>query len=39
MAAVGLAPALFAKSAPVTKTAPVAVRTEARAVARQPGSC
>lgn len=39
MTAVGLAPALFAKSAPVAKPAPVAVQTEKRAVPRQPGSC
>ena len=39
MAAVGLAPALLAKSAETAKPAPVTLRPEARAVPRQTGSC
>jgi len=39
IAALGLAPALFSRSAANTKTAPVAVRPEARAVPRQSGTC
>ena len=39
MAAVGLAPVLFAKSTPAAKTAPVTVQPETRAVPRQSGNC
>jgi hypothetical protein len=37
--ATGLVPSLFARSTPVAKAAPVALRPESRAVPRQEGSC
>jgi len=39
IAVAGLAPALFARSAPVAKSARVNLRPESRAVPRQEGSC
>jgi hypothetical protein len=37
--AAGLVPALFTRTAPAAKAAPVALRTESRAVPRKEGSC
>jgi hypothetical protein len=39
IAAAGLAPALFARSAPAVKSVPVNLRPESRAVPRREGSC
>jgi len=39
IATLGLVPALFARSTPAAKPAPVALRPETRAIARKEGSC